>query len=80
MTILISWTEFAQKGHFQSNTHKKMNITIEFCKIELVVLGIKFQFKLTILICWPKFSQKGYFWSKTEEVNIPIEFYIFELF
>ena len=35
--------------------------------------------KTTILIFWTKFAQKVYFWSKTGEMNITIEFSIFEL-
>ena len=39
----------------------------------------KSKLKLTILIFWIKFTHKFYFRSKTEEVNIPIKFYIFDL-
>ena len=43
----------------------------------------KFQLKQIILIVWSKFAQKGdqkgYFYSKRENLNIPIEFRIFEL-
>ena len=46
---------------------------------EKVFLNTKFQLKLKILIFWTKFAQKGYFWFKTENVNIPIKFYIFKI-
>ena len=39
----------------------------------------KFQLKLIILVFWTKFAQKRYFRSKTENVNITIEFCLFEL-
>ena len=35
LTILIFWTKFAQNGYLQSRAHK-MNITVEFCMLELV--------------------------------------------
>ena len=41
--------------------------------------GTTFHLKLTILNFWSKFTQKGYFWSKTDQVNMAIEFCIFEL-
>ena len=44
-----------------------------------ISLGIKLQPKLRILSFWTKFALKGYFPFKTEEVNIAIEFFIFEL-
>ena len=44
-----------------------------------ISLSTKFHFKLTVLIFWTKFALKGYFQSKMEEVNIAIEFCIFEL-
>ena len=44
-----------------------------------ISLGTNFQLKLTILIFWTKITQKGYFWSKRKKVNIPFEFWIFEL-
>ena len=44
-----------------------------------ISLDVKFQLKLTILSFWTKFVQKRYFRSKTEEVNITVEFCIFEL-
>ena len=44
-----------------------------------ISLGTKFQVKQKIFSFWIKFAQKGYFWSKTEEMNVIIEFYIFEL-
>ena len=44
-----------------------------------VSLGTKFQLKLTVLSFWTKIAQKGYFRLKTEEVNIAIKFYMFEL-
>ena len=43
------------------------------------IAGTKFQLKLTILTFWTNIVQKGYFQSKTENVNITIEFRIFEL-
>ena len=46
------------------------------------MLGIgstNFQLNLTILSFWTKFTQKKYFRLKTEDVNITIEFWIFEL-
>ena len=39
----------------------------------------KFQLKLTILIFWNKFAQKEEFRLETKNVNITIEFSIFEL-
>ena len=48
-----------------------MNTTIDFGMSELV--------QAPILIIWTKFAQKGYFKSKTENVNITIEFYIFNI-
>ena len=44
-----------------------------------IIAGTKFQLKLAILIFWTKFSQKEHFWSKTQNVNITIEFSIFEV-
>ena len=44
-----------------------------------IIVDIKFQLKLKILNFWTKFGQKGYFRSKTENLNITIEFWIFEL-
>ena len=35
LSISIFWTNFAEKGSFQSKTDK-LNITIEFCIVELV--------------------------------------------
>ena len=37
LTILIFWTKFAQKGYFWEKT-EKVNITIEFCMFELVLV------------------------------------------
>ena len=51
---------------------------MEFLHIQ-IIFGTKFQFKLKILIFWTKFALKGYFRLKMEEVNITIEFCIFEL-
>ena len=47
VTILMFWTKFGQKGYFYSKT-KKMNITIEFCMFELLLV--------------PNFSLKWHFW------------------
>ena len=44
-----------------------------------ISVGTKFQFKLISLTFWTKFAKKGYFQSKAENVNITIEFCIFEL-
>ena len=41
--------------------------------------GIKYQLRLTILIFWEKFPQEWYFRSKTKNLNITVEFRIFEL-
>ena len=41
--------------------------------------GSKCQFQQTILIFGNKFLKKGYFQSKTKKMNIPIEFFVFEL-
>ena len=62
-TILIFWTEFAQKRHFWSNK-RKVNISIEFCIFELIwvpnlSLNRKFwSFGPSLL---------RYFWSETSE-------------
>ena len=37
LTILIFWTKLTQIGYFRLKT-EKMNITIEFSKLELVLL------------------------------------------
>ena len=42
-------------------------------------LGTKFQLRLTNLIFWTKFAQKGYIHSKTDEMNIIIEFWTFQI-
>ena len=44
-----------------------------------IYLSTKFQLELTILIFRTKFPQKGCFPSKTENVDTPIEIYIFKL-
>ena len=44
-----------------------------------IILCTKFKLKLTILSFWTKSAQKSFFRSKTEDLNITIEFYIFEL-
>ena len=46
LIILSFWTKFAQKGYFYSKT-RKMNITIEFCMFQLVLVrnfSLKWQF------------------------------------
>ena len=42
-------------------------------------LGSKCQLQQTILIFGNTFLKKGYFQSKTKKMNIPIEFFVFEL-
>ena len=44
-----------------------------------ISLDAKFHFKQTVLNFWTKFAQKRYFRSNTKNVNITIEFCIFEL-
>ena len=44
-----------------------------------ISLATKFQLQLIILTFWIKFAQKGYFRSKTKNLNIIIEFCMFEL-
>ena len=54
---MIFWTNFVQKGYFQSKT-EKVNTTTELCIFELVLVS-KFQFKLIILFFGPSLPKKG---------------------
>ena len=56
---------------------KKLNITTKIFHTE-ISLSTKFQPKLIILIFGPKFVQKVYFRWKIQNVDITIEFCIFE--
>ena len=46
----------------------------------LIILGPKFHLEQTILSFWTRFAQKGYSQPKRKNLNITIEFSIFELF
>ena len=65
LTVLISWTIFAQKGFFQSKT-QKLYPAIEFCIF-------KFQFKLAFSFCGPNLPKNGVL-LKMEKANTTTEF------
>ena len=72
-TIQIFWIKFAQKRYFWSKT-KKVNITIEFCILELYLVRGFNNFDFL-----DKIFPKGYFRSKADKVSITIKFCSFEL-
>ena len=73
------WTKYAPKGDFRSQTTKtkQTKTTIEFpiC----IRLSTEFQIKLAILIFGEDLPKQGISGQKRKNVNITIEFYIFEL-
>ena len=60
-------------NHKQKSDHHQWTLHI------WISLSTKFQVKLTVLISWTRFALKDYFLSKTEEMNITIDFCLFEL-
>ena len=74
--ILIFSTKFAQKCISGTQQNKS---TLPSSSPYLNSLGTKFQHNQTILPFWTKFAQKRYCRSERENLNITIEFSIFEL-
>ena len=74
--ILIFSTKFAQKCISGTQQNKA---TLPSSSPYLNSLGTKFHHNQTILPFWTKFAQKRYCRSERENLNITIEFSIFEL-
>ena len=72
MTKIIVGTKFQNKLTI-------LNFLTKFAQEGYFQSKTEFQFKLTILIFWTKFAQKEEFRLETKNVNITIEFSIFEL-
>ena len=70
-------TNFQKRGYMQSKTgtieHHHWILHIQIRSIT------KFQLDLTTLIFWTKFPKKGHFRSKIGNMNVTIEFWVFEL-
>ena len=70
LTALIFWTKFALKGYFGSE-REKMNITMEFCIFELVLIPI-FNLNWQLWFFGPSFPKKGIFGQNQKKWTSPL--------
>ena len=71
---MIFWTKFVQKGCFPSKM-EKVNITIEFCISELVLVP-NFSLKWQFWYSEPNLPKKGIYGWKLKHVPMVVTYYI----